>query len=245
MDAATIQKIVDLAPVTNFTISDLPYISKELHLVVPPQVGVLKVSTLDGFVNLLEAGVDPDVVSPSAVLIHVTGPSNAELVQREADKYGRRQTHIVATLLEGLTKFPYFNQFGAQEDFVIGLQAHFQENQDLLDLIQLASHIDIKDQVSLVDDGRAQEVTIQRGVAFKEKAETKKRTTLKPFRTFRELDQPASDFIFRVKAGGGFALFEADGGAWKITAIAEIAAWLSHRLQTSVVTGLDAIPIIS
>ena len=88
-------------------------------------------------------------------------------------------------------------------------------------------------------------MTIQKGVAFKDSVETKERVTLKPYRTFRELDQPASEFIFRVKAGGGFALFEADGGAWKIDAINAIAAWLSNRLKTSTVEGLDKLPIIS
>ena len=69
---------------------------------------------------------------------------------------------------------------------------------------------------------------------------TKKRSI-----TIRELDQPASDFIFRVKAQGGFALFEADGGAWKIAAINAIASWLTNRIKTSTVEGLDKLPIIS
>jgi hypothetical protein len=82
-------------------------------------------------------------------------------------------------------------------------------------------------------------------VAFREQVEVKARLSLKPIRTFRELDQPASDFIFRVKNGGGFALFEADGGAWKIAAINAIAAWLKNRLHTSEVEQLDTLPIIS
>jgi hypothetical protein len=102
-----------------------------------------------------------------------------------------------------------------------------------------------KETVKQVDSGITQEVTVQRGAAFKESVEVKARVALKPFRTFRELDQPASDFIFRVKDGAQLALFEADGGAWKISAIGLISEWLRNRIKTSLVAELANLPIIS
>jgi hypothetical protein len=98
------------------------------------------------------------------------------------------------------------------------------------------------------DFPRADLVTICRGAAMElfQSALAQVNNNIKdPNTSFRELDQPASDFIFRVKNGGGFALFEADGGAWKIAAINAIAAWLKNRLHTSEVEQLDTLPIIS
>jgi hypothetical protein len=167
------------------------------------------------------------------------------LVQRKGDSYGRRTAHVTASLTEGVTTFPYFNRFGAQEDFIIGLQSHFQSSPDLSGLLDLASHITGKETVKQVDSGITQEVTVQRGTAFKETVEVKARVSLKPFRTFRELDQPASEFIFRVKDGAQLALFEADGGAWKIAAVGLIADWLKNRINTSPIAELATLPIIS
>jgi|SRR5579859_1922838 len=77
------------------------------------------------------------------------------------------------------------------------------------------------------------------------KAEVLKREAAKnlvqlaPYRTFRDIEQPVSTFLFRIQQSGEnmptFALFEADGGAWKIEAVQKIAARLSAGLKDAVV----------
>jgi hypothetical protein len=67
-----------------------------------------------------------------------------------------------------------------------------------------------------------------------EPAKLKSRVTLAPFRTFTEVEQPASDFIFRAKqmkpdSLPQLALFEADGGKWRLAAIENIAAFLRNH----------------
>lgn len=56
---------------------------------------------------------------------------------------------------------------------------------------------------------------------------------LKPYRTFLEVDQPESAFIFRMKEGHGVecAIFEADGGAWMMEAMQNIKAYLEKELE--------------
>ena len=57
---------------------------------------------------------------------------------------------------------------------------------------------------------------------------------LKPFRTFAEAEQPESKFIFRMRKdedGVTAALIEADGGAWKVQAIKNIANYLEDKLS--------------
>lgn len=67
---------------------------------------------------------------------------------------------------------------------------------------------------------------------------------LKPYRTFTEVDQPESDFVFRMKEdkydGVQCALFEADGGAWKLHAMESIQEYLEEQLK-----GVDGFTIIS
>ena len=54
--------------------------------------------------------------------------------------------------------------------------------------------------------------------------------TLTPYRIFNEVEQPSSQFIFRINSMANLALFEADGGKWKLDAINNIAAYLKTEL---------------
>lgn len=57
--------------------------------------------------------------------------------------------------------------------------------------------------------------------------------TLAPYRTFVEVKQPESKFVFRMRKseeGPQAALFEADGGAWKIEAMQRVKEFLEDKL---------------
>lgn len=60
---------------------------------------------------------------------------------------------------------------------------------------------------------------------------------LKPYRTFNEVDQPESEFLLRLSEGGGVALYEADGGAWKLQARRNVAEYLKNALANLVEAG--------
>jgi hypothetical protein len=70
------------------------------------------------------------------------------------------------------------------------------------------------------DDGITQEVQVRRGLSgvLKDKVALKPIVRLSPYRTFREVEQPQSEFLLRVRLNNSdvptAALFEADGGAW-------------------------------
>jgi hypothetical protein len=53
---------------------------------------------------------------------------------------------------------------------------------------------------------------------------------LAPFRTFPEIKQPESKFIFRMQSGPRAALYEADGGAWRNEAMSGIKEYLQDML---------------
>lgn len=88
-------------------------------------------------------------------------------------------------------------------------------------------------EANFADDGMTQQVMAKAGVARVAMVSLPNPVELRPFRTFADIGQPASKFVLRIKAdkdhGPRCALFEADGGAWKNTAIATIKAWLTEN----------------
>ncbi len=75
------------------------------------------------------------------------------------------------------------------------------------------------------------------GVVLVEQVQIPKPMVLRPFRTFCEIEQPESKFIVRVRDRHGdfqIALFEADGGAWEMSAIHRIREYMEMHLPESV-----------
>jgi hypothetical protein len=73
-------------------------------------------------------------------------------------------------------------------------------------------------------------VTVKTGIAKIEDVFVPNPVVLAPYRTFPEIAQPESKFIFRMQTGPTAALFEADGGAWRNEAMGRIKAWLEEQL---------------
>ena len=90
-----------------------------------------------------------------------------------------------------------------------------------------------------MDNGVSQQtVTTAGGVVLVGTAPVPNPVTLAPYRTFREIEQPESLFVLRMRTGKDgekptAALFEADGGSWKLEAIKRIAAYLREQVGTS------------
>lgn len=113
---------------------------------------------------------------------------------------------------------------------MIELQSMYAATGDRDYLLALLSHIDTSQGVSTMDNGVTQEVSVRRGVALKEQQTVQPIVHLQPYRTFLEVKQPASDFLLRIDKDGHPALYEADGGAWKLEAKRNIAGYLSAQL---------------
>lgn len=93
---------------------------------------------------------------------------------------------------------------------------------------------------SIGDDGISQAATIKTGVATVEDVKIPNPVVLIPRRTFVEVEQPESQFVFRMQSGPTCALFEADGGAWRNEAMLNIKKYLEANLKD-----IDGITIIS
>lgn len=83
------------------------------------------------------------------------------------------------------------------------------------------------------DDGVSQKTTIKTGVELADVI-VPNPVKLRPYRTFAEIEQPESSYVFRIKdaeRGPAFKLVEADGGLWKNAVMKKIKEYLEFELS--------------
>jgi hypothetical protein len=137
----------------------------------------------------------------------------------------------------------------SQESFIIALQACFADGKDddREAVAVFASNIVSQQKETYSDNGVTQQAVIKTGITTKGAALVPNPVRLTPYRTFAEISQPVSDFVFRVGEGRGgepaFKLVEADGGAWRNKAMDNIRAYLETALRD--IPDCDNITIIS
>lgn len=196
----------------------------------------LTVRTLTGLVDYLTEDHTIDGLSEEKLIIHVKSPEVVE-VYTELDEEENRKKFIVAE-----AQVPEFNygRFHTIEEFNIKLQSVFIPSDDRDLLLKFSSSISIDNGANVEDNGVSQVTTIRQGVQSVSGAVAPNPVSLKPFRTFTEVDQPESDFVFRLDKDAKLALFEADGGIWKNEAMIEIKDYLTSELK-----GLENVQIIA
>ncbi|SRR5260370_442113 len=234
-----VDRILALGEPSFHSIGELEYSDKELKLIKPPQVGSVDCSTLQGLVDLRDGELD-DAKAKGDLLVHITSPTTVELISRESDTHGRRRLWAKAVYPE-CKSFSFANWLDP-ESFIIQAQQHFQRvkvetddgsfSKDLDYVLKVASKISAEYAADNEDDGFAQRVVVRQGVALKTDTVLQPMVNLALYRTFAEIDQVLSTFVFRSRVDGGtakLALFEGDGGRWKINAVAAIKAWLKPK----------------
>lgn len=188
----------------------------------------LKMKTLTSLIDYINAGIDS---TKGKMIVHVVAPDCVRLVScLDADR--QRET-----LVEVHAEIPDFDygSFMDHESFLISLQAKFLPGEDRDLLLKFAGTVESGTVAQYGDDGVSQKATIKTGVASKADYIAPNPVLLAPYRTFTEVEQPKSSFVFRMRDGerGGVkcAIFEADGGAWKNVAMESIAGYIREQLS--------------
>ena len=117
-----------------------------------------------------------------------------------------------------------------QQTAIIEIKSRFLPTEDSNYLLSLISRLNSEQGVQSVDNGVSQTVTAKTGVSLMQTETVKPRLAMQPFRTFREVAQPESEFILRLDEKGRIGLFEADGGMWKIEAKLNIQRYFEGKL---------------
>jgi hypothetical protein len=248
MDSEIVTKIRDLTDLAArpqaTEIGGRFYTLKDLKPVTPPQPAALRVHTLTGLVEYAAKRLTNDgageVDAKDRTAVHVVSPTEVRIVSDLDDTFARRDTYAVAefqSLVGQATPFAY-GTFHDAETFNVALQALFADGDDRAKVLALVGNIREESVKTTGDDGTTQSVTARAGVALNAEVKVPNPVTLKPYRTFREIEQPSSLFVLRLRSGNGApacALFEADGGAWRLEAIQRIAAYLRAALPKDTV----------
>lgn len=204
-----------------------------------PYAEPLEMNNLSSLIDYIKSNID---IMSDKMIIQVVSPGSVKLFS-QLDEERNREVLAIVTLQS--PKFNY-GSFIEHEEFCINVQSKFIKD-DLTDreaLLKFAGTVEAGTVAEYGDDGVTQKATVKTGIASKGDALAPNPVRLKPFRTFTEVEQPISDFIFRVKQdkydGITCALFEADGGAWKNEAMTFIKLYLEEQLK-----GLEQFTVIS
>ncbi len=210
------------------TYSDKPLnrISKHIPMAEPVEMG-----TLTSLVDYIRAGVD---IMAEKMVIHVVSPEEVRLFSMLNEE---RDRECMVKVHAQVPSFRYEN-FMDHETFCISVQSKFIDDPDDPEtdkalLLKFAGTVEQGSVSEYGDDGVTQKATVRQGIASRADAIVPNPVRLRPFRTFVEVEQPCSDFIFRMKeihGGISCALFEADGGAWKNAAMKNIKEYLESEL---------------
>lgn len=198
------------------------------ELLKQPGPKPLQLHTLQGLVDYLAAAIEP--ISAMEHVVHVVSPVQVEVKGAAMEALmGERPCLAQVTLPEGTEAFR-FGAWHPAELFILNLQSLFEPTPERDELLTLVSKIRGGDVRETNDNGYAQEVKATKGVALVTNVVVAPRVRLQPFRTFREVEQPASDFVLRLRSAEEqrpeLLLAEADGGAWRLEAIKAVANWL-------------------
>jgi len=205
--------------------SDRPLSLLEKHI---PAAEPISMCTLTSLLDYIRE--DVDTMAPRMV-IHITDPEEVRLYSCLNEK---RRRECLVTVKSQVPSFSY-GRFIEHEAFCIGVQSKFIDDpgtdKDLL--LKFAGTVERGSVAEYGDDGVTQKATVRQGIASKTDAIVPNPVNLRPYRTFPEVEQPASSFIFRMKESDGVccALFEADGGAWKNEAMQNIKEYLKENLS--------------
>lgn len=242
----SIDRILELAEIEHyFTPDGREFTSQKLFPLEESVLSVLQLDTLKGLVDYLRSGFDKREIGrfyppastdgdkevpsdPLQVALHVISPHLVAAFLPIAGSWKNR--FYVAKAQWSRQPFP-FGSWLSQEEFIIKMQAMFLSSESWQPVMDVAGKIVCEDTAELMDNGISQAVTVHRGVRKESGIILPNPVKLKPVRTFTEVDQPESSFVFRMRSDPiALSLHEADMGAWEMVAKQNIKAYLETEL---------------
>lgn len=232
-----INRILSLAKPTLVEVNGFDYstekiyrVEKELH------AKPLVVKTLTSLVDYVKNFQETWKGEP--LLVHVASPMRVVLTGALDEDREREELMVV----EAETPYIPFEKFIENEKMLITVQSMFVDDAatDRAAVLRFAGKVTSGSIRDYSDDGVTQQATIKVGVVSKDQKLVPSPCVLRPYRTFIEVEQPASKFIFRMREVREgcveSALIEADGGAWRLEAMRNISAFLQEELEGTGVT---------
>ncbi|MDT4373975.1 hypothetical protein RO787_11525 [Blautia coccoides] len=204
------------------------YCNKELKRYdEEPMASAIEATTLTAMIDYIKNCKDE---LRESMVIHVVNPTTVKLYSGLTKE--REREHLFKSYAI-VPKFSFDNWYD-QERFIIELQADFEVTPDLEAILKVSGNVEAKTTANYGDDGVSQKTTIKQGIASKTDVLVPNPVTLVPYRTFLEVKQPPSEFVFRIRDDRGepaFKIVEAEGGLWRNEAMRNVAQYLMESLQ--------------
>lgn len=227
MSKEALQYVVGLKEAKLLEVNGDTYTDKEIYRVDNKlRAAAIEMNTLTSLVDYAKSFI---VEMSDQMLVQVVSPTEVKLISC-LDSDRRRECLVSVKAM--IPEFGY-GRYMDHESFIIALQSKFIPNDHRADLLRFAGTVKDESVAQYGDDGITQKATVKRGIASVEEAIVPNPVKLRPFRTFVEVEQPESAFIFRMRQNNGVecAIFEADGGAWKNAAMGNIKNYLASELK--------------
>ncbi|WAH38585.1 hypothetical protein [Alicyclobacillus dauci] len=224
-----LQYLISLGNVETKTVGTQILSTQPMSVIKEPTFATTTVHSLSGLVEYLKSNFDGN----QPLMVHVESPTSVSAYT------GFNRDGVRNTLIEAKALLPEFrcDKWYDAEEFNIKLQSVFVTNEDRQNMLQVVGNIKDESVSTFGDDGVSQQVTAKTGVATVAAVPVPNPVLLAPYRTFVEVKQPESNFVFRMKSGPYCALFEADGGAWKIEAMDTVKDYLAKELSEKIAAG--------
>ncbi len=230
--------LVDLGQVKTFDIGGYTYTTQNLSRVLPPKPEPLIIHSLDGLIDFIKA---EDTCYHDDLCIHIQNHATVSLyskLQKNMSRYSYAEVHAIMSL----TKYNFYFDL---ETFIITLQTHFAQTGEVEKILKLVGNIKDSNIRQYGDDGVTQTVTAKTGIATVEDVIVPNPVVLAPYRTFTEIIQPESNFVFRLKKNNNgeitAALFETDDKQWMLNAMDQIYFYLKNKLEEIGIVGVEII----
>lgn len=186
----------------------------------------INVSTLTALVDYIKGC--PEELREK-MIIQIVSPSRIKLMSGLDEERNREY------LMDVEADLPHFtdDRWMKQESFILELQAKFDITPDLEAILKVSGNIEAKTTANYGDDGITQKTTIKQGVVSKADVIVPNPVMLKPYRTFLEIEQPVSEFVFRIDGSDepAFKLVDANGKLWVNEAKQSIKKYLKEQLE--------------
>lgn len=228
-----IEKILSLAEPHFEDRFGVRYCSQRLHHISPPSAPFLEVMSLTGVVDYFKGGPESDLAGEAFLVVHcpteVVAFRPISLPDKVRDKI--LEAHFATPQVD-------ISRWTPLEEFLLGLQTCFVETAERNALLAVLGSVKDVNEIDYTESGASQKVVRKSGLHLRAEEALPSAVSLRPFRTFPEIEQPASPFVVRLrKQGDGVfgSLTPADGGAWEIEARAMIKAFLNEHLPETAV----------
>lgn len=239
-----LEKVEEMVQPQTLTEGIRTFVDKPMHMLVDEIAAdiPLRTNSLSSVADYIKSNADFDALaSDGRKIIHVEDEKTVWLYT-EMNSFKKRSALLLASAW--VSSFP-FGQWLSLENFIISVQANFVTDEHRDELLSFVATVKQDTGVEQQDDGVTQKVTTRSGVSLSRTSKVPNPITLRPFRTFSEVEQPESAFVFRIKAEEGCgvkaALFAADGDAWRHDAILKIRDYF----QTHVIAEDDSVIVLA